>query len=80
VTPDETRTARPLTSEQVDAIVRAIQTVAFIEPCPKCASRERLALARLLFADLTKDEIRELVALEMGAARIAGDAEVASWR
>ncbi len=50
-----------ITIEEIQAIDRAIQTVAFIEPCPRCARRERLALARLLRRSLPSDELRELL-------------------
>lgn len=56
----------PMDDEQRRAIVRAVQTVDFIEPCSRCASREKMALVRLLFAGLSHDErISVLVDLDV---------------
>lgn len=60
-----------MTVEQIEAIGRAIATVEFIEPCPRCARRERLALARLILAEFTPEEGIEILT---GSPVVLGEA------
>jgi hypothetical protein len=45
-----------MTLEQIEAVGRAISLVDFLEPCRRCARRQRMALARLVLREFTPQE------------------------